>query len=190
MTDVKPLHEDDNRLIRRFLEGDGRAFDILVERYQQRVFNIIRHTMGAKGEAVDLAQEVFVKVYRSLSSYEQRSAFPTWLYRITVNVCLDELRRIRRSGRVAFEEISGRTEEEIAEPDDTGRIVEQRELQAIVRKAIEELPEASRVVISLRDINGLSYEEIAAILHCRVGTVKSRLFNARMKLRDDLKKYL
>ncbi len=195
MTDVKSpnaANDDDSSLVRRFLDGDGRAFDRLVERYQQYVFNVIRHTVGETGDAADIAQDIFVKVHRSLASYQSESAFSTWLYRITVNTCLDELRRRKRAARVRLDDLTDDEEMRLADNfgANTGRTVERNERREIVGKAIGELPETLRIAVTMRDINGLSYEEIAAVLGCSVGTVKSRLFNGRMKLREWLEQYL
>ncbi len=185
--------DEDIRLIHRFKTGDTRAFDLLVERHQQGVFNIIYHTMGKIGNADDLAQDIFIKVYHALPSYKERSTFSTWLYRITVNVCIDEIRRQKRHRFLRMGELDdGRLEEITAAKAEEG--VEERigrnEMKILVHEAIAGLPEPYRTVVTLRDINDLSYDEIAKILRCRIGTVKSRLFYARMKLREHLLKYI
>ncbi|MGD0339734.1 MAG: sigma-70 family RNA polymerase sigma factor [Bacteroidota bacterium] len=185
--------DEDIQLIHRFKEGDAQVFDLLVERYQQGVFNIIHHTMGKIGNADDLAQDIFIKVYHALPSYKERSTFSTWLFRITVNVCIDEIRRKKRHRFLHIEELDDRRLEEIpAAKVEEG--VEERigrnEMKKLVHEAIAGLPELYRTVVTLRDINDLSYDEIAKILRCRIGTVKSRLFYARMKLRENLLKYI
>ncbi len=185
--------DEDHQLIHRFRAGDTRAFDLLVERYRQSVFNIIYHTVGKIGYADDLAQDVFIKVYHALSSYQERSTFSTWLYRITVNACIDEVRRRKRRWFFQAGELDKRQIDEIPIErggDGVEEQVERNEIKKFVHEAIAGLPEPYRTVVTLRDINDLSYEEIAKILRCRIGTVKSRLFYARMKLREQLSKYI
>jgi RNA polymerase sigma-70 factor (ECF subfamily) len=183
-------HDDeDTQLIRRLRAGDQRAFDLLVEHYRQSVFNIMYHTLGRIGNADDLAQDIFIKVYNALPSYREQSTFSTWLYRITVNVCIDEVRRQKRRKSFGPDRLDGIQPDEPAGkgiPDQ----IEQQEMTELIHDAIAALPEPYRTVVILRDINELSYEEIAKILKCRIGTVKSRLFYARMTLRRQLSKYL
>ncbi len=185
--------ERDEDLINKARAGDKRAFDALVLRYQQSVFNIIYFTMGKTEHADDIAQNVFVKVYHALDSYQAKSAFSTWLYRITVNTCIDESRRQKRRWLVRLDDHVSEDAREVIPIDEEDRIehkLERDEMRSIIHREIAALSETYRIVITLRDINELSYDEIAKILRCKVGTIKSRLFYARLKLRDRLKKYL
>lgn len=195
MVNVKQMvssNDEDILLIHRFQAGEARAFDILVERYQQRVFNIIHYTMGQTVRDEDLAQDVFIKVFHALPTFQERSAFSTWLYRITVNACIDEVRRQKRSMFIHQENQDTLEPDNIEVENSEGieEYVERKEMASIVHDAIARLPEPYRTVVTLRDINDLTYEEIAKILRCRIGTVKSRLFSARMKLRQMLLEYL
>jgi RNA polymerase sigma-70 factor (ECF subfamily) len=196
MSNVKPVvrsNDEDLQLIHRFRGGDKHAFNLLVERYQQSVFNIIYYTLGKTKHADDLAQDIFIKVYHAIPSYEERSSFSTWIHRITVNTCIDEARRQKRYRLLHPGELDALQPDDIREGEEDYGIeaqVERNDMTKLVHEAIAGLAEPYRMVITLRDINGLSYEDMAEILRCKVGTVKSRLFNARMKLREQLSDYL
>ncbi len=188
--------EEDLELVERFKGGDESAFDTLVKRHYQRVCNILSHTLGATSNVEDLAQEVFLKTYYALRKYRGDSAFSTWLYRITVNVGLDELRREKRRRVFSFtrKEQGGSVEFEsdasIPAPGQADSELEQKELGEFLQRALKKIPEKHRVVFILREIEGFTYSEIAEMLECSIGTVKSRLFHARVKLRDHLGPYL
>ncbi len=190
---MTPANEPDSVLIDKFRRGDSGAFDTLVLRYQQNVFNIIYHTLGRTENADDLAQDVFIKVYYALDSFKARASFSTWLYRITVNLCIDEIRRQKRRWVNRLEdEIPGEEGDERI-PDESYNLeqeIERNETRDLVRRAISGLDEPYRTMLILRDLNELSYTEIAKIMRCRLGTVKSRLFTARMLLRDRLKPFM
>jgi RNA polymerase sigma-70 factor (ECF subfamily) len=181
-------------LIERFRQGDRAAFDELVVRYSEQVYKLARNLTGHREDAEDAAQQTFVRVYRSLSRFRGASSFSTWLYRVVVNVCTDEMKhRSRRA--VPASSLGG------SDPDDIGARVpaeaalspvnelERSQRDQVVRKAIKSLPEHLRAVIALCDMQGLSYEEAAAVLGMRMGTVKSRLHRARTALRDALEPY-
>jgi RNA polymerase sigma-70 factor (ECF subfamily) len=188
--------EEDFVLVERFKRGDQSAFDELTKKHYQRVCNILFHTLGASPNIEDLAQEVFIKAYYSLRRYKGESALSTWLYRITVNVALDELRREKRKRIFSFSRIG---ERKPAESDIVGSIAgvggsdvetERKELYEIVQRALQRIPQRHRIVFVLREFEGYSYSEIAEMVSCSVGTVKSRLFHARLKLRRILEPYL
>jgi RNA polymerase sigma-70 factor (ECF subfamily) len=195
---MKEVHDPvgDFDLVEKFKRGDQSAFDELTKKHYQRVCNILFHTLGASPNIEDLAQEVFIKAYYSLRQYRGESALSTWLYRITVNVALDELRREKRRRLFSFTRSGehGLSESEIAglvaggERSDVA--AERGELYEIVQRALKRIPVKHRVVFALREIEGYSYSEIAEMVSCSVGTVKSRLFHARLKLRRYLGPYL
>lgn len=176
-------------LIERIKQGDNGAFEVLVNQYSARVSNTIYHILGISSDVDDLAQEVFIKVYKHLDNFNQKSKFSTWLYRITVNTVYDYLRKKRHRRTISLEEL---------EPEEPGRFTalpeavtgqaEQNELQKLLHKLIQELPVKYRTVVILKDIEGLAYNEIAGIMKCSLGTVESRLYRARMALRDKLKR--
>lgn len=167
--------------------GDTVAFDDLVIRYQDRVFNMSYRMLGNREDAMDVSQEVFVTVFRSIGRFQERARFGTWLYRIIVNRCRDELRRRVSVKHTRPASLSA------GDVEPTARVgagpVEQasaRELQVLLERAIAELPEDVREVMVLRDTEDLAYEEIAAIVDVPVGTVRSRLNRARTLLKERL----
>ncbi len=188
--------EEDARLVRRFVGGDHGAFDELAKRHYQRICNILHHTLGRSADIDDLAQEVLVKAYQALPHYRGEAAFSTWIFRIAVNVCLDELRQQKRRRIFSFSRVKEPEEGqlELEEKLPGGRRpdseMEQKEVAEFLQKVMKKLPEKNRIVFTLRDIEGFSYSEIAGILQCSIGTVKSRLFYARVKLRQYLRPYL
>jgi RNA polymerase sigma-70 factor (ECF subfamily) len=178
---------DDRELIRRCQAGDVSAFEPLVEKYQQRVWRLAYQILRDREEAWDVAQEAFVRAFSSLSSFRGQSAFYTWLFRITVNVATDRHRSRGARGRALGTEVVGEDElertalDEEARPDD---VAMQSEDRARIDRALDSLPPKARTIIILSDIEGLSYREIATVLDCPMGTVMSRLHNARKRLRD------
>jgi RNA polymerase sigma-70 factor (ECF subfamily) len=174
--------DDDFSLIKRFIEGDESTFNNLVQRHKEKVRNIIYLTIGDHDLVDDIAQEVFLTVYKNLNNFRFESQFTTWLYRVTVNKCKDHLRKMKI--RNIFSPIKD-SEEELGynpTPDDS-------DIKEIVQNAIAKLPEKLRIPLLLKDIEGLSYQEIAESVQCEIGTVKSRIFRAREGLRDILKPY-
>jgi len=183
--------EEDPKLVARFKKGDQHAFELLVRKHKMAVFNTIYSIMGNTQEADDIAQEVFLKVYTKAGSFRGESSFSTWLYRIVVNNCLDELRK-RKNKIISYEtefnqeeklklkDILARREEDIIED------LRKKELQDIVQKAMNSLPEKDRIVLTLKEIEGLSYNEISQIMKISLGKVKIWLFRARQKLREKL----
>lgn len=173
----------DADLVRAARGGDAGAFRALFLRYQDRVYRMAHRMIGDREEATDLAQEVFLTVHRSLDRFEERSRFSTWLYRVTVNRCRDELRKRASVKHTRPGPLDPGLPVPVAGagPADAAS---SRETARIVQEALLALPEESREICILRDIEGLSYEEIAAALDLPVGTVRSRLFRARAALRD------
>lgn len=180
----------ENEMIARCRRGDREAFNELVLMYQTQVFNIAYGMLSDYEDASDAAQEVFIKVYRSIASFKGQSSFSTWLYRICANVCNDALRKRQRRGvsvsiDAEYEERSAAAElaSDMPTPEESA---EMNERQMAVREAIAGLSDDYREVIVLADMRDLSYDEVAAILKCPVGTVKSRLNRARAALRKKL----
>jgi RNA polymerase sigma-70 factor, ECF subfamily len=178
---------DDSSLIRRSQEGDPQAFRALVERHHPRVHALIQGLVRDPDEADDLAQEVFIKAYRSLPGFERRSQVYTWLYRIAVNRALDWLKTRGRRPETPMAKLSEAREEVLMRgPAGTDSDAMRHELGRALEKALDGLPGEYRLSLTLREEEGLSYEEIAASMGCSVGTVKSRLFRARSLLQKAL----
>ena len=185
---------DDGELISKCKRGDADAFGQLVDRYQQKVYNIAFRMTSNHEDALDLAQESFLRVYRALASYKGESAFSTWVFRIASNVCLDEMRKKKRQPRIALSTDSLMAGEEGDYPIEIaaseGGNPEQQLLQGEMRReiiqALNRVSDEHRLVLVLRDIEGYSYEEIADIVGVNVGTIKSRLNRARLALREVL----
>jgi RNA polymerase sigma-70 factor, ECF subfamily len=176
---------DDSTVVSAFLGGEERAFQELVERYQTRLLNFIYRTIGDRDRAEDLVQEVFIRVYRHLHRFDRSKKFSTWVYTIASNLAKNELRNRSRSPLVLFQTMQGSSEEEdrpvqfedtTSRPDDMYR---KRHLRELVEQTVSQLPEHHRQVFVLRELEGKSYEEIAEITDCNLGTVKSRLNRAR-----------
>jgi RNA polymerase sigma-70 factor (ECF subfamily) len=181
-------HKSDEVLITLFQTGERDAFRILVERYQERVRNIIYSIFHEQSIVDDLAQEVFVKAYQALPRFRFESSFYTWLYRITVNKSRDELRKRKVRRFFIFQPLDESAEKEIG----GGSLAHgpQHDARELVTEGLKKLPEKFRLPIVLKDIEGMSYEEIAEIMQCEIGTVKSRLSRGRAMLRHALKPLL
>jgi RNA polymerase sigma-70 factor (ECF subfamily) len=180
---------DDRELVQRATRGDREAFGALVQRHQDRVFNLAYQIVRNREDALDVAQDAFVKAFASLSSFKGEASITTWIHRIVVNLAIDCLRRRRRGESVAYDDRLAVPEDgETAPPapDDPESVLEARQRQALLARGIEALPPAHRAVLILREIEGLRYEEIARAVGCNLGTVMSRLFYARRKLQKVL----
>jgi len=180
---------DEKELIQRSQAGDGEAFGVLVERYKGKVFSLAYGFTRDRAAADDLAQEVFIKAYLSLPRFQAKSEFGTWLYRVAVNHIKDFLRKNReRLKEIPLQEAGDRV---LASSDlgpEEQRLQEGR--REIVQAALARLPEKYRVILTLRDMDGFSYEDISRILKLSPGTVDSRLHRARRKLREKLTGHL
>lgn len=181
-------------LVARVQKGDRKAFDLLVLKYQQKVVNIVMQYIRDPHESLDVAQETFIKAYRALSGFRGESAFYTWLYRIAINTAKNHLvAQNRRPPRADIEA-------ETAELIDAGERLKDRgtpehlllkdEIADTVRKAIDDLPEELKTAITLRELEGMSYEDIAVAMDCPIGTVRSRIFRAREAIDNRLKPLL
>jgi RNA polymerase sigma-70 factor (ECF subfamily) len=183
------VSDDDREVVRRVQAGDSEAFGVLVEKYKRKTFRLAYGVLRDQEEALDVAQEAFVKAFRSLPKFKGDSAFYTWLFRITMNLSLDRKRqRVARAKSLGADDVPPEEWERTAvatdvSPDDEAASAERR---ARIARALDTLPEHHRSIIILSDIEGLSYREIADVLGIPMGTVMSRLHNARKRLRDAL----
>ncbi len=176
--------QDDGVLVEQARKGDARAFEELVRRYRNEVFGLAYHFLRGREEAWDVSQEVFIKAHRALSRFRGDAAFKTWLLRITANQCKDYLKK-RRVNTVAFDDAreAGDAPSAGLNPAEAAGA---NELGAAIEKALEALPVKHRTVFVLREYEGMSYEEMAKVIGCSMGTVMSRLHHARKKLRSHL----
>ncbi len=187
-----PDDAEDVRLMRLTGKGDTAAFEDLVERHQALVIGTVARMLGSNSEVEDIAQQVFLRVWRNAGRYVPRAKFTTWLLKITRNLVFNEIRRSKRRGHLPMQ--PGSVTDEIAIKDDTVQAPDasllETELQEAIEKAVLELPSTQRMALILRRYEDHSYEEIAEILGLSVPAVKSVLFRARTELRARLTKYL
>lgn len=183
-------------LVERCKQDDIVAYEELVNRYRNKILNYVARNTGSLADAEDLTQEVFIKAYLAIKKFRGQSSFQTWLFQIANNVCVDRFRRKKRE-RIAYsldEPLTtdeGEVEREIPDwSSDPAGLAQGQEMQAQVQKALSSLSDKLRPVIILHDLQDMPYEEIAAVLQIPLGTVKSRLFNARVELRRKLRSYV
>ena len=190
-----PALEDESALVRRARRGDLQAYDGLVKRYQERIYATIYHMTSNHEDANDLAQESFIKAFQALKSFKGGSTFYTWLYRIAVNKTINFLKQRKNRTHMSLNDIDFNAEHD---PDLMALISENTprrdagltELQNKLNEALLKLSEPHRLVIILHDVQGQSHEEIAEIMDCNIGTVRSRLFYARQQMQAELADYL
>ena len=187
---------DDAGVVSAFLDGEERAFEELVDRYQTRLLNFVYRTVGDRERAEDLVQEVFIRVYRHLHRFDRSKKFSTWVYTIASNLAKNELRNRSRNPLVLFQTVKKNWDDEdrplqfedtTSRPDDMFR---KRRLREVVEQSVAQLPEHHRSVFVLRELEGKSYEEIAEITGCNLGTVKSRLNRARTSFAEIVEPWL
>ena len=180
--------QGDELLLRRACKGDVQAFEELMQSHESRIYAIALRMMGNREDAQDCAQEAMVRIYRAMGSFKGQSALATWIYRITMNTCLDELRRRKARKVTSLDSLVDNG----WSPTDTGDTPEEHglrvEKQNALNQAIQSLPDDMRAAIILRDVKGYSYDEIASILDANVGTIKSLISRGREKLREILSK--
>ncbi|ABV35753.1 RNA polymerase, sigma-24 subunit, ECF subfamily [Shewanella sediminis HAW-EB3] len=173
----------DQQLVERVQQGDKNAFNLLVQKYQNKVMSLIARYVRNQADVADVAQEAFIKAYRALPNFRGESAFYTWLYRIAVNTAKNHL--VAQGRRAPANDIDAEEAEyydgsdalkEFASPE---RLMLSDEIQKVVFDTLDTLPEELKMAISLRELDGMSYEEIANVMDCPVGTVRSRIFRAR-----------
>ena len=192
------MAKDERQLVRRAKRGDEKAFRTLMERYRRKVFSIAYGMVHNPEAAYDISQEVFIKVFRYLGSFQGTSSFYPWLYRISVNLSIDWLRKQGRTSLVDFDDSLLRREPDGAEAlvvpklqdGDPFKALDRKELREQIAKAFESLSEKHRAVLLLREVEGLSYDEIARALKIHKGTVMSRLHHARRNLQRTLRSHM
>ena len=186
--------DTDQQLVERVQRGDRSAFDLLVRKYQHRVLKLVGRFVSDAAEAEDVAQEAFIKAYRALPAFRGDSAFYTWLYRIAINTAKNALVSNRRRPVDFNLDLQDPEQYErharLKEADTPEGVLLTEEIRQVVEKALEQLPEDLRTAIVLRELEGLSYEEIAEAMDCPVGTVRSRIFRAREAIDKKLKPLL
>lgn len=192
------MERDDKTLVNQVKAGDRSAFRVLVERYKQRVYGIAFGILRNEDDAMDITQEAFIKVHRHLERFQGTSNFYTWLYRIVVNLCIDQVRKNSKGYATDYNDLldhsqvtndSRGTIQGVPIPD-PGRAFQQKELNEQINQAVNGLSASHREVILLREVEGLSYKEISDILGISVGTVMSRLHHARQNLQRTLRRYM
>jgi RNA polymerase sigma-70 factor (ECF subfamily) len=183
---MEPAQAEDDSLVRETLAGSQASFQLLVERYQERIFSLTRHYTRNPVDVEDLVQDTFLKAYTRLDTFQRQSSFFTWLYRIAVNTILDGIKRRGRSPVNVVED-----PEAVAAPGST-RVsgpsagMEREEIARITHAVLGEMPEIFRAVLVMREFEDMSYQEIADVLEISIGTVESRLFRARARFKDKL----
>jgi RNA polymerase sigma-70 factor (ECF subfamily) len=189
-----PLPVPDDVLVRRVQGGNTEAFEELVRRYERKVYNITYRLMGNEQDASEALQDAFMRAYRFIGKFQFKSSFFTWLYRIATNVSLSKLRKREKIETVSIDQPVNEAGDLPFEIPDLKygpeKLIKQRELRAALQNAVDELPEDYRSVVVLRDLEGLSNEEVSNVLHLSVAAVKSRLHRGRLVLREKLVSYV
>jgi RNA polymerase sigma factor RpoE len=190
-----PAPVDEKVLVKQAQAGDLQAYDELVRRYQERIYSTVYHMTANHEDANDLAQEAFIKAYQAIESFKGGSSFYTWVYRIAINKTINFLKQRRNKTQISLDDLDFNAEHD---PDLVALISERTprreinlaELQERLNAAMQKLSEPHRLVVTLHDVQGLSHDEIAEMMDCNVGTVRSRLFYARQQLQAHLADYI
>src|SRR5579859_2053660 len=190
-----PAVPDEGVLVKRARQGDLAAYDDLVRRYQERIYSTIYHMTANHEDVNDLAQEAFIKAYQALKSFKGGSSFYTWVYRIAVNKTINFLKQRKNRAQISLNDLDFNAEHDpdlvaLISDKTPRRDINLAELQEKLNGAMQKLSEPHRLVVTLHDVQGLSHEEIAEIMECNIGTVRSRLFYARQQLQAYLSDYL
>lgn len=193
-------HPDDRELVAQAQAGDNDAFRALFERYHRRAFGLALGMVKNPDDALDIVQDAFIKAHRHLAKFAGSSSFYTWFYRIVMNLSIDHIRKMRRKSRVDFDDALDRAEADTPVGDEAllPRILGQNPKKALARKEIREqigaalasLSENHRAVLVMRELEGLSYDEMARVMECSKGTIMSRLFHARKNMQKQLLEYM
>jgi RNA polymerase sigma factor (sigma-70 family) len=192
---IDDQHEDDESLVARVQQGEPAAFDELVRRYKERLYATVYHMTSNHEDANDLVQDAFIKAYKSIGSFKRQSSFYTWVYRIAVNRTINFLKRRKNRNHFSLDDVDGSIQ---TDPDfvelmshvTPRREVGLMELQARLNGALQKLSETHRAVVTMHDIQGMTHADIAKVMQCSEGTVRSRLFYARQQLQGLLTDYL
>jgi RNA polymerase sigma factor (sigma-70 family) len=190
-----PPQIEETELVRKARHGDLESYDELVRRYQERIYATIYHMTSNHEDANDLAQEAFIKAFHALKSFKGGSSFYTWVYRIAVNKTINFLKQRKNKAQMSLDDLDFNAEHDpdlvaLISDKTPRREVNLAELQEKLNGAMQKLSEPHRLVVTLHDVQGLSHEEIAKIMDCNIGTVRSRLFYARQQLQAYLSDYL
>lgn len=191
----EPFVEEDRELVVRCRKGDDLAFEELVRKYQQTVFNLVYHNIGYRNDVEDIAQKIFTKIFFSLPKFDNRRPFFPWLYRIAINQCYDELRRTRRRKVHTFTELSLEETESIEKLINQHEVPpesqeDRKELYALLHRMMEELPGQQKTALVLRDLELVPYDRMAEIMKCTEQAARLKVFRARTRLRDLMEKAL
>ena len=190
-----PAPEEETVLVKRAREGDLAAYDDLVKRYQERIYATVYHMTSNHEDANDLAQEAFIKAFQALKSFKGGSSFYTWVYRIAVNKTINFLKQRKNKAHMSLDDLDFNAEHDpdlvaLISDKTPRREINLTELQEKLNEAMQKLSESHRLVVTLHDVQGASHEEIAKIMNCNIGTVRSRLFYARQQMQAYLSDYL
>lgn len=180
------MQRDDDRLVDLALNGDARAFELLMEKHESKMYAVALRMCKNREDAQDCLQDAMLRIYKALPTFKGQSSFSTWAYRITMNTCLDDLRRKKVRQASSLDQMLEVGWAPVDDNNTAERHLENSELKRNLSKAIQTLPEEMRAAVVLRDVQGFSYEEIANMLSTNVGTVKSRISRGREKLREIL----
>jgi RNA polymerase sigma factor (sigma-70 family) len=188
-------HEDDEALVRRAQTGDTSAFDILVERYKERLYATVYHMTANHEDANDLVQETFIKAYKSLRSFRGQSSFYTWVYRIAVNRTINFIKRRKNRNQFSLDDVDSSIQNDPDLVEMMSHVTPRREvglaeLHEKLNEALQKLSEPHRAVVTMHDVQGMTHADIAQVMKCSEGTVRSRLFYARQQLQALLSDYL
>lgn len=181
---------DESQLVKKLKEGSEEAFLELFEQYKARILSVVYRIVGNTTEGEDVVQEVFIKAYKNIGSFHFKSTFYTWLYRIAVNAAIDYKKKFQPQGIVSIHCRDGKVQEIPSPAESPDRGPQQKEMALILREALDQLTEKHKTILILREFEGLSYEEIAEVLDCSKGTVESRLFRARNRLREKMERFI
>lgn len=192
-TDLR--HEDDEILVARARRGEGAAFDVLIERYKERLYATVYHMTSNHEDANDLVQDTFIKAYKSLGSFRGHSSFYTWLYRIAVNRTINFLKRRKNRNQFSLDDLDSAIQSDPDFVELMSHVTPRREaglteLRDKLNEALQKLSEPHRAVVTMHDIQGMTHADIAKVMNCSEGTVRSRLFYARQQLQGLLSDYL
>lgn len=177
-------YDEDITWMLKVKRGDISAFEQIMKKYEKPVVNTVYRLVGNRIRAEEIAQEAFIRVYNSAKKYRPKAKFSTWLYRIVTNLCLDDLRKKKNNPVISFSDQILDTEQSLQ-----NIFLEKKELNCLIREAIDALPKRQRIAVTLREYNGLSYKEISKVLRCSPKAVESLLYHARLGLKEKLMPY-